>query len=184
MVERIANMLLKSAVRNPARAYSLLAGVSQNRTQAINQLKLCNNTISRLPRGGFPNHISQSVCKILSCLLLSTKITYLQSLRQLKREFRAICSLLNRSGFQVPSTSFHTSAWCAQNKSPQPPPPNEQPDKDKKPDREDDEETKMSSLLAKAFLWMLTAYLLIGVVSLLFPSSNQPEVRSQNNEKL
>jgi len=34
----------------------------------------------------------------------------------------------------------------------------------------------MSSLLAKAFLWMLTAYLLIGVVSLLFPSSNQPEV--------
>jgi hypothetical protein len=31
-------------------------------------------------------------------------------------------------------------------------------------------------LLAKAFLWMLTAYMLIATVSLLFPSSNQPEV--------
>jgi hypothetical protein len=31
-------------------------------------------------------------------------------------------------------------------------------------------------LLAKAFLWMLTAYMLIAIVSLLFPSSNQPEV--------
>jgi hypothetical protein len=31
-------------------------------------------------------------------------------------------------------------------------------------------------LLAKAVLWMLTAYMLIATVSLLFPSSNQPEV--------
>jgi spastic paraplegia 7 len=104
----------------------------------------------------------------------------IQQIRQLKREYRAICGLLQRSGFDISARNFHTSLWCGQNRnSPQnsnPPPPN-QPNDDKKPNREDDEETKMSSLLAKAFLWMLTAYLLIGVVSLLFPSSNQPEVR-------
>jgi len=101
----------------------------------------------------------------------------LQKLKQLRREYKAICSLLHRSGFDLSARNFHTSLWCSQNRSsPQPPPPNQQPDNNKKPNKDDDEETKMSSLLAKAFLWMLTAYLLIGVVSLLFPSSNQPEV--------
>lgn len=48
----------------------------------------------------------------------------------------------------------------------------------KKPDQEndDDDKDKMSSVLAKAFLWMLTAYMIIAMISLLFPSSNQPEV--------
>lgn len=48
----------------------------------------------------------------------------------------------------------------------------------KKPKKEEDDndKDKISSLLAKAFLWMLTAYMVIAIISLLFPSSNQPEV--------
>lgn len=33
-------------------------------------------------------------------------------------------------------------------------------------------------MLAKAALWMLTAYMFIAIISLLFPGSNQPEVRN------
>ncbi|RZB38711.1 paraplegin, partial [Asbolus verrucosus] len=52
------------------------------------------------------------------------------------------------------------------------------PDDDKnKPNKDDDDDKdKISSLLAKAFLWMLTAYMVIAVISLMFPSSSQPEV--------
>ena len=42
--------------------------------------------------------------------------------------------------------------------------------------KNDDDEKK--GMLAKAALWMLTAYMFIAIISLLFPSSNQPEVRS------
>lgn len=56
-------------------------------------------------------------------------------------------------------------------------PNNQNPNSDKKPKKDEDEDNKLSSLLAKAFLWMLSAYMVIAVISLLFPSSNQPEVR-------
>ncbi|KAG8197552.1 hypothetical protein JTE90_007288 [Oedothorax gibbosus] len=46
-------------------------------------------------------------------------------------------------------------------------------DPNKKP--EDDDESK-TSLLAKSALWMMTAYIAITLMSLFFPSSNQPEV--------
>lgn len=39
----------------------------------------------------------------------------------------------------------------------------------------DDDESK-TSLLAKSALWMMTAYIVITLMSLLFPSSNQPDV--------
>lgn len=39
--------------------------------------------------------------------------------------------------------------------------------------KNDDDERK--GMLAKAALWMLTAYMFIAIISLLFPSSNQPE---------
>ena len=41
---------------------------------------------------------------------------------------------------------------------------------------DDENDDKISALLLKAFLWMLTAYMFIAIVSLLFPGSNQPEV--------
>jgi spastic paraplegia protein 7 len=47
----------------------------------------------------------------------------------------------------------------------------------KQNDDDKDNEDKISALLLKAFLWMLTAYMFIAIVSLLFPGSNQPEVR-------
>ncbi|XP_059472586.1 paraplegin-like [Neocloeon triangulifer] len=158
MVERIANMLFKSVLRSPARTFSSLTSSSANLVGP----GILPRTVPLLPTEHF---------KFISPIS-HTK------LRKLKREYKAVCSLLARSGFKVNSRNFHSTVWFAQNnKSPGNPSPNQQPpDNDKKPNREDDEETKISSLLAKAFLWMLTAYLLIGVVSLLFPSSNQPEV--------
>ena len=63
--------------------------------------------------------------------------------------------------------------------NPRPPPPPDKPGEESngsnnnKPDDDDD---KISSLLVKAFLWMLTAYMFIAIVSLVFPGSNQPEV--------
>jgi len=42
--------------------------------------------------------------------------------------------------------------------------------------KKNDDDDKLSALLIKAFLWMLTAYMFIAVVSLVFPGTNQPEV--------
>lgn len=41
---------------------------------------------------------------------------------------------------------------------------------------DDNDNDKLPSLLAKAFLWMLTAYMFIAIISLMFPGSSQPEV--------
>lgn len=43
-------------------------------------------------------------------------------------------------------------------------------------DNDDDDKDKLSTLLAKALIWMLTAYMFIAFISLMFPSTNQPEV--------
>lgn len=103
----------------------------------------------------------------------------LQCLKVLNHEYTAVCALLQRSGLHninnVSARNFHCTANQNQKKTPK-------NDKDpKKPDQEnDDDKDKLSSVLAKAFLWMLTAYMIIAMISLLFPSSNQPEVRVKN----
>ena len=43
-----------------------------------------------------------------------------------------------------------------------------------KPDNDGDK--KMQSMLAKALIWMFTGYMLVVLISLMFPSGNQPEV--------
>lgn len=55
------------------------------------------------------------------------------------------------------------------------------PDDQKKPNKDDEDDGKISSLLAKAFLWMLSAYMVIAIISLMFPNSNQPEVYNMIN---
>lgn len=93
-----------------------------------------------------------------------------QAIKIINKEYAAVCALIHRSGVQ--SRNFHSSCskW-------QKPPLGEPPGGDKnKPNKNDDDNDKISSLLAKAFLWMLTAYMVIAVISLMFPSSNQPEV--------
>nr|CAD7426201.1 unnamed protein product [Timema monikensis] len=100
--------------------------------------------------------------------------------KQISREYRAVCGLLHRSGLRhvdqlglshLPTSRlYHTSTPKLQKQ--QPPPKKD----DKKLGKENEDDDKIPSLLAKAFLWMLTAYMLIAVISLLFPSSNQPEV--------
>lgn len=98
-------------------------------------------------------------------------------MKNFNREYAAVCALLQRSGLHnvnvwastLGARSFHTTLETRQ-KTPK-------NDKDpKKPDQDDDDKDKMSTVLAKAFLWMLTAYMIIALISLLFPSSNQPEV--------
>jgi len=93
-----------------------------------------------------------------------------QDLKTLRCELNAALRIFEKSGFNISKhtsscRSFHTSAHHGQNKQPN-------DDKEKK----DDDNENMSSLLAKAFLWMLTGYMIIATMSLLFPSSNQPEV--------
>lgn len=95
-------------------------------------------------------------------------------MEKINGEYNGVRLLLQRSGSQQSSNlqyfikrNLHSTSICNQ-KIPQ------KPRGDKKSD--DDEDNKISSLLAKAFLWMLTAYMVIAIISLLFPSSNQPEV--------
>lgn len=92
----------------------------------------------------------------------------------LRREYAAVQSLIHRSvqdkNFRkIYSSDFHTTSSKSQDPHKQ-----DQPNGGK-PDGEDDKD-KISTLLAKAFLWMLTAYMFIAIISLMFPSSNQPEV--------
>ncbi|KDR15916.1 paraplegin isoform X1 [Zootermopsis nevadensis] len=102
-----------------------------------------------------------------------------QVYKHIKREYQAVFSLLHRSGLRTTHQlsnylqvrSIHSTGSAPQQQ--QKPPQNGD---DKKPNKDDEDDSKISSLLAKAFLWMLTAYMLIAIVSLLFPSSNQPEV--------
>ena len=72
---------------------------------------------------------------------------------------------INRSNFLSFSRGLHTSTSRFQQK----------PDEKNKPNKDDDD-NRIPSLLAKAFLWMLTGYMLVATISLLFPSSSQPEV--------
>ncbi|KAK5642825.1 hypothetical protein RI129_008992 [Pyrocoelia pectoralis] len=95
-----------------------------------------------------------------------------QLLKTINKEYAAVHSLLYRSGLKnVESLRYYTTQ-----------PPNKEPkkvgDEERKgPQKEDDEDKdKLPSLLAKAFLWMLTAYMVIAIISLMFPSSNQPDV--------
>lgn len=75
---------------------------------------------------------------------------------------------LSKLSSYLSSRSFHsTSQNHQQNKNENDP---------KKPKNDDEDKDKISAILAKAFLWMLTAYMVIAIISLLFPSSNQPEV--------
>lgn len=102
--------------------------------------------------------------------------------RTLYREYSAVCSLIHRSGLQnlnhlpyyLNKRDFHSTPQNLQQ------PPGGKPGDDKnKPNNnnnKDDDDDKISSLLAKAFLWMLTAYMVIAIISLMFPSSSQPEV--------
>lgn len=97
----------------------------------------------------------------------------------INREYAAVCSLLHRSGLpndydlrktNLAIRNFHLSSVNLQQ-------PNKNNSNDpKKPNNDDEDKDKISSLIAKAFLWMLTAYMVIAIISLMFPSSNQPEV--------
>lgn len=105
---------------------------------------------------------------------ISTKHTKI-----INREYAAVQALIKRSGLQdlsqlsnsISSRQYHSSPKCYQQ-----PGGGNPGDPKKPPDKDDEDKDKIPSLLAKAFLWMLTAYMFIAVLSLMFPNSNQPEV--------
>lgn len=96
----------------------------------------------------------------------------LLNLQHLKRDYHILSSIHCKTDFS-PSSKLNSyfikrwlktsNIWNSQNKN----------DKNKKDD--DDDESKVS-LLAKAAIWMMTAYIVITLISLLFPSSNQPDI--------
>lgn len=94
---------------------------------------------------------------------------------QVHSEIKALGKLLRSSGVLtrnenpfIPlfghARAFHVSAVSRQ----------EQNGRNNK-DKDKDDESKVS-LLAKAAIWMMTAYIVITLMSLLFPTSNQPDV--------
>ncbi|KAJ8977741.1 hypothetical protein NQ317_005730 [Molorchus minor] len=99
-------------------------------------------------------------------------------IKTINKEYTAVCALLYRSGFRstsqlpgyIDNRKFHTSSNNRQNNQKKKGPGGQ------KPGNNDEDKDKISSLLAKAFLWMLTAYMVIAIISLMFPSSSQPEV--------
>ncbi|KAJ8969497.1 hypothetical protein NQ314_001722 [Rhamnusium bicolor] len=107
------------------------------------------------------------------------KLDSIKVIKTVNKEYAAVCALLHRSGLndfgQLPNylnkRNFHSSPRNLQDAPKQSGGPGGQ-----KPDKEDEDKDKISSLLAKAFLWMLTAYMVIAIISLMFPSSSQPEV--------
>uniref|UniRef100_A0A224YPR2 Spastic paraplegia 7 n=1 Tax=Rhipicephalus zambeziensis TaxID=60191 RepID=A0A224YPR2_9ACAR len=109
----------------------------------------------------------------LSCNYLGTRSSK-RLYSQINAEIKAVRGLLKRSGIPVGNQRvvssdlgcarpLHTSAILRQDN-------NGKNNKDK-----EDEESKVS-LLAKAAIWMMTAYIVITLMSLLFPTSNQPDV--------
>ena len=51
-----------------------------------------------------------------------------------------------------------------------------QSSKDPPDDKQNNDDKKLPSMLAKAMLWMFNGYMLITLVSLMFPGGNQPEI--------
>lgn len=93
--------------------------------------------------------------------------------KQLKNEYRACLSVLKRSGLIGSavnvSRGFHTTGpFCKKNNK----------DGNKNNDNEDDNK-KIPALFTKFMLWVLSGYMIVGLLSLIFPTTNQPEVINQ-----
>lgn len=87
--------------------------------------------------------------------------------KSIKKEYAAVQSLLKRSGLYNYQQLRNIHSSCSRHQ-------NQSPNNGKKPNEEERE--KFQGLLGKAFLWMLTTYIVVAAVSLMFPGSNQPEV--------
>lgn len=98
----------------------------------------------------------------------------------IRREFSAVSKLLWRSGISVHEqrnllvNGLHSSSQGNQNHGGGGSTGGSSSGSNGGGNKNDEDEKK--GMLAKAALWMLTAYMFIAIISLLFPSSNQPEV--------
>nr|XP_045617981.1 paraplegin-like isoform X2 [Procambarus clarkii]XP_045617990.1 paraplegin-like isoform X2 [Procambarus clarkii]XP_045618000.1 paraplegin-like isoform X2 [Procambarus clarkii]XP_045618008.1 paraplegin-like isoform X2 [Procambarus clarkii]XP_045618017.1 paraplegin-like isoform X2 [Procambarus clarkii]XP_045618027.1 paraplegin-like isoform X2 [Procambarus clarkii]XP_045618037.1 paraplegin-like isoform X2 [Procambarus clarkii] len=106
------------------------------------------------------------------------------SWKNLCREFTAVTKLLERSGMPrseqmgLLQRSLHTSAsqFNQQGSGGASGGRGEPPQSSSGDDNKNNDNDERKGMLAKAALWMLTAYMFIAIISLLFPSSNQPEM--------
>jgi hypothetical protein len=94
-----------------------------------------------------------------------------------KQEYSAVLQLVKRSlprnhGFKNCTRGFASSSHHMQ--SNKDPPDDQKKNNENKDDNNDDK--KITSMLAKAMMWMFTGYMLITIVSLMFPGGNQPEI--------
>lgn len=88
----------------------------------------------------------------------------------MRKECRAILKLVQRSVDSNNQSKLFTRGIATSARSLQ---TNQDPPNGKKGN---DDDNKMPSMLAKAMLWMFTGYMLMTVLSLMFPGGNQPEV--------
>ena len=94
----------------------------------------------------------------------------------IRREYSAVVKLVQRS-FPNSPLATHQSARNISSSSQK-----KQSNKDRESNegnngkQDNDGDKKMQSMLAKAFIWMFTGYMLVTLISLMFPSGNQPEV--------
>lgn len=88
--------------------------------------------------------------------------------------FHPSTGILTQNGFNLHARHFHSSSLLNQKNSPDRRNGNNRSRNDE--EKEDDDDEPKSSLLAKAAIWMLTGYMVITIMSLLFPTSNQPDV--------
>lgn len=93
-----------------------------------------------------------------------------QNLHSLQQEYSAVLQLVQRS---IPRnvSVFNNTRGLATSSS------HMQSNKDPPDDKQDNnDDKKVPSMLAKAMLWMFTGYMLITIISLMFPGGNQPEI--------
>ncbi|CAG9770542.1 unnamed protein product [Ceutorhynchus assimilis] len=108
-------------------------------------------------------------------------VAFQKQLKIINKEYAAVWALVHRSGLKdvvqlLPHLGGFTYFSQTSNRPQKPSGPIKPPDPDKpEKDNDDEDKDKLSTLLAKALIWMLTAYIFIAIISLMFPSTNAPE---------
>lgn len=84
--------------------------------------------------------------------------------RHLCNEVKAVNKLVITSPYLRHTRNFHMSSQRYKNEG------------QKDSNKQDDEKNKMKSVLAKAFLWMLTGYMVIAILSTIFPNKQRDQL--------
>ncbi|KAK7082764.1 Paraplegin [Halocaridina rubra] len=161
-MNRIGGFVLKSLLRQRPVISSLCHSIT-GQAQGCSHVVRANHLLRRVTLQCKPYQISAAGWVVI------------------QKEFSAVTKLLERSGISRPEQQSILKQALLMNGQ-QNRPPNLGDNRGggssggsgSNGNKNDDDEKK--GMLAKAALWMLTAYMFIAIISLLFPSSNQPEM--------